>query len=145
MHVIYFHQLSRRSHYHRRCYDYYGRISTPLARQVHMDKPPEYGGHPSFGEISDILRTTTLRHEPPATYIALCSCKCNNFIVGKKSSIGDKPATKRHQNAITWERLPYATAPTLISSFRRIDEIFQLAIEQSSSKLSYYDKLHVQR
>ena len=45
--------------------------------------------------------------------------------------------------AITWERLIYATAPILISSFRRIDEIFQLAIEPSSSKLSHYDKLHV--
>lgn len=47
--------------------------------------------------------------------------------------------------AITWERLIYATAPILISSFRRIDEIFQLAIEPSSSKLSLYDKLHVRR
>ena len=41
--------------------------------------------------------------------------KCNKFVVGKKSAIGDKPATKRHENPISWERLPYATMPILTS------------------------------
>ncbi|KAH7925870.1 hypothetical protein BV22DRAFT_1088167 [Leucogyrophana mollusca] len=35
--------------------------------------------------------------------------KCSKFVSGKKSAIGDKPAIKRHQNPITWDRLPFAT------------------------------------
>ncbi|KAF8621415.1 hypothetical protein AX15_007826 [Amanita polypyramis BW_CC] len=47
------------------------------------------------------------------TLYSLSEDKCNKFVVGKKSAIGDKPATKRHENPISWERLPYATAPIL--------------------------------
>ncbi|KAF8636245.1 hypothetical protein AX17_003730 [Amanita inopinata Kibby_2008] len=49
------------------------------------------------------------------TLYSLSEDKCVKFVVGKKSAIGDKPAIKRHDNPITWERLPYATAPILTS------------------------------
>ncbi|KIL61369.1 hypothetical protein M378DRAFT_26115 [Amanita muscaria Koide BX008] len=44
---------------------------------------------------------------------SLSEDKCNKFVVGKKSTIGDKAATKRHENLISWERLPFATAPIM--------------------------------
>ncbi len=37
--------------------------------------------------------------------------KCNKFVIGKKSAMGDKPATRRYDTPITWDRLPYATTP----------------------------------
>jgi hypothetical protein len=43
----------------------------------------------------------------------LLSSKCNKFVLGKKSAIGDKPAVKRHEKPISWERLPFATAPII--------------------------------
>jgi cohesin loading factor subunit SCC2 len=39
-----------------------------------------------------------------------CS-KCNKFVIGKKSAVGDKPAIKRHDKPISWDRLPFATNP----------------------------------
>ncbi|OCH92592.1 hypothetical protein OBBRIDRAFT_791042 [Obba rivulosa] len=41
--------------------------------------------------------------------------KCSKWVVGKKSALGDKPATRRHERPISWERLPFATAPLLTS------------------------------
>lgn len=37
--------------------------------------------------------------------------KCNKFVIGKKSAIGDKPAVKRHENPLSWDRLPFAVTP----------------------------------
>ncbi|GLB45503.1 putative sister chromatid cohesion protein [Lyophyllum shimeji] len=37
--------------------------------------------------------------------------KCNKFSLGKKSAIGDKPAVKRHEKPISWDRLPFAMTP----------------------------------
>jgi cohesin loading factor subunit SCC2 len=34
-------------------------------------------------------------------------------VLGKKSAIGDKAAVKRHEKPISWDRLPFATAPIL--------------------------------
>lgn len=44
------------------------------------------------------------------------SSKCNKFAVGKKSAIGDKTATRRHEHPISWNRLPFATTPLLTSA-----------------------------
>ena len=44
------------------------------------------------------------------------SSKCNKFAIGKKSAIGDKAATRRHENPILWNRLPFATTPLLTSA-----------------------------
>ncbi|KAG9315547.1 hypothetical protein JVU11DRAFT_3168 [Chiua virens] len=40
--------------------------------------------------------------------------KCSKFVPGKKSAIGDKPAVKRHQYPISWDRLPFAMAPLIL-------------------------------
>jgi hypothetical protein len=39
--------------------------------------------------------------------------KCSKFAVGKKTAIGDRPVTKRHNKPISWDRLPFATTPLL--------------------------------
>ncbi|KAF7422876.1 Sister chromatid cohesion protein 2 [Pleurotus ostreatus] len=41
--------------------------------------------------------------------------KCNKFIIGKKSALGDKAAVRRHETPISWERLPFASTPLLTS------------------------------
>ncbi|KAG5653655.1 hypothetical protein H0H81_011615 [Sphagnurus paluster] len=55
---------------------------------------------------------------PFLTFVAIVidmvtSRKCNKFSLGKKSAIGDKAAVKRHENPISWDRLPFATTPIL--------------------------------
>jgi len=42
--------------------------------------------------------------------------KCSKWVVGKKSTVGDRPATRRHERPISWDRLPFATAPLLTST-----------------------------
>ncbi|KAG6336273.1 hypothetical protein ID866_2827 [Astraeus odoratus] len=48
------------------------------------------------------------------TLYGLSEEKCSKFIPGKKSAVGDKPAIKRHQLPISWERLPFATRPLVL-------------------------------
>ncbi|KAF8879492.1 hypothetical protein BD779DRAFT_1551796 [Infundibulicybe gibba] len=49
------------------------------------------------------------------TLYSLSEDKCMKFMIGKKSAIGDKPATKRHDIPMSWDRLPFATIPLLTS------------------------------
>ncbi|KZT19995.1 ARM repeat-containing protein [Neolentinus lepideus HHB14362 ss-1] len=39
--------------------------------------------------------------------------KCSKWVPGKKSALGDRPATKRHEHPIPWDRLPFATRPVI--------------------------------
>jgi len=39
--------------------------------------------------------------------------KCNKFVIGKKSAVGDKAASKRNENPISWARLAFATNPLI--------------------------------
>ena len=39
--------------------------------------------------------------------------KCQKFVLNKKSALGDKAATKRHDKAISWDRLQFALKPIL--------------------------------
>ncbi|RPD54662.1 hypothetical protein L226DRAFT_613702 [Lentinus tigrinus ALCF2SS1-7] len=41
--------------------------------------------------------------------------KCSKFVVGKKSAVGDRPATRKHERPISWDGLPFATAPMVTS------------------------------
>jgi len=50
------------------------------------------------------------------TLYSLSEDKCNKFAIGKKSAIGDKTATRRHEHPISWNRLPFATTPLLTSA-----------------------------
>ncbi|KAF8073449.1 hypothetical protein FPV67DRAFT_1559883 [Lyophyllum atratum] len=47
------------------------------------------------------------------TLYSLSEEKCSKFLLGKKSAIGDKPAMKRHEKPISWDRLPFVTAPIM--------------------------------
>ncbi|KAJ3848406.1 hypothetical protein EV368DRAFT_49356 [Lentinula lateritia] len=49
------------------------------------------------------------------TLYMLSEEKCGKFNHTKKSTIGDKPALRRHDNPITWDRLPFAVKPVLTS------------------------------
>jgi hypothetical protein len=47
-------------------------------------------------------------HCDPSSHDTVSFRKCLKFVPGKKTAIGDKPASKRTDYALTWERLPYA-------------------------------------
>lgn len=49
------------------------------------------------------------------TLYGLSEEKCSKWVPGKKSALGDKPATKRHEHPISWDRLPFALRPILTS------------------------------
>jgi cohesin loading factor subunit SCC2 len=53
---------------------------------------------------------------PATCVIDPCSpSKCTKWVPGKKSAVGDKPATRKHEDPISWERLTFATTPLLTS------------------------------
>jgi len=37
--------------------------------------------------------------------------KCSKWVPGKKSALGDKPATRRKEVPLVWDRMPYAAQP----------------------------------
>jgi len=39
--------------------------------------------------------------------------KCSKWVPGKKSAVGDRPAVRRLETPISWDRMPFATAPVL--------------------------------
>ena len=41
--------------------------------------------------------------------------KCAKFIIGKKSAVGDRPATRKHERPLSWDSLPFAIAPMVTS------------------------------
>jgi len=61
--------------------------------------------------MSVIIAIVMLLKAHLKTLYSLSEDKCNKFVIGKKSAIGDKPATKRNDNPISWARLPFATDP----------------------------------
>jgi cohesin loading factor subunit SCC2 len=44
-----------------------------------------------------------------------CHRKCSKFVIGKKSTIGDRAAAKRHDHPINWDRMPFAGASLVTS------------------------------
>ncbi|KAF7297577.1 Sister chromatid cohesion protein [Mycena kentingensis (nom. inval.)] len=44
---------------------------------------------------------------------SLSEDKCSKFVLNKKSAVGDRAAQRRHTQPISWDRLPFATAPIL--------------------------------
>lgn len=61
--------------------------------------------------------------------------KCSKFVSGKKSAAGDKPAVKRNENPISWQRLPFSKAPLLTSEDLATQKtrVSQFVFVQSSS------------
>ncbi|KLO06964.1 hypothetical protein SCHPADRAFT_1002012 [Schizopora paradoxa] len=47
------------------------------------------------------------------TMYGLSEEKCSKFVVGKKSNVGDRPATRRKEVPISWDRMPFAAKPIL--------------------------------
>lgn len=43
----------------------------------------------------------------------LCDSKCQKFVLGKKSTVGDRPATRKRDVPISWERMPFIEKPLL--------------------------------
>lgn len=43
----------------------------------------------------------------------LCDSKCQKFVLGKKSTVGDRPATRKRDVPISWERMPFIEKPML--------------------------------
>jgi len=39
--------------------------------------------------------------------------KCSKWVPGKKSAVGDRPAVRRLETPITWDRMPFATVPVV--------------------------------
>ncbi|KAI1793228.1 hypothetical protein LXA43DRAFT_1124268 [Ganoderma leucocontextum] len=49
------------------------------------------------------------------TLYGLSEEKCAKFVIGKKSAVGDRPATRKHERPLSWDSLPFATAPMVTS------------------------------
>jgi len=47
------------------------------------------------------------------TMYGLSEDKCSKFVVGKKSNVGDRPATRRKDAPISWDRMPFAAKTIL--------------------------------
>ncbi|KAL5501640.1 SCC2 [Sanghuangporus vaninii] len=52
-----------------------------------------------------------------STY-SLSEEKCQKFVLGKKSTIGDRPAVRRRDIGISWERMPFA-----VKAIRTIEDV----------------------
>ena len=48
-------------------------------------------------------------------YVNSMDSKCSKWVIGKKTSLGDRTAIRRHRNPVSWERLTYAVRPILTS------------------------------
>jgi len=64
---------------------------------------------------SVIIAMTMLLKAYLKSLYGLSEEKCSKFMTGKKSAVGDKPAAKRHEKPISWDRLPFSTTPLLTS------------------------------
>ncbi|KAF8133417.1 hypothetical protein EV363DRAFT_1470656 [Boletus edulis] len=94
--------------------------STPNPNDTHVTNPipqPPLGANLDV----DVMRTSViicivmlLKSHLKVLY-GFSEEKCSKFVPGKKSAVGDKPAVKRHQFPITWDRLPFAMAPLILS------------------------------
>ncbi|EDR13190.1 uncharacterized protein LACBIDRAFT_292430 [Laccaria bicolor S238N-H82] len=92
------------------------------AMDVSADGPPSNDAQgivqdrPALMRTSVIIAMVMLLKAYLKTRYALSEDKCSKFVVGKKSAIGDKPATKRNDTSISWDRLPFATTPLLTTN-----------------------------
>ncbi|KAG2009721.1 proline-rich protein Rad9 [Coprinopsis cinerea AmutBmut pab1-1] len=85
-------------------------ISSNAAEAVVPLATPNYGDRDpvSLMRTSVIVAMVMLLKSYLKTLYGLSEDKCNKFVIGKKSAIGDRPATKRSDKPISWEKLPYA-------------------------------------
>ncbi|KAL0960842.1 hypothetical protein HGRIS_005858 [Hohenbuehelia grisea] len=91
---------------------------TDLQNPVSMNANELLPTHDSESRLA-IMRTTVivgiimLLKAHLKTLYSISEDKSNKFVMGKKSAVGDRPAVRKHENPISWERLPYASTPLL--------------------------------
>ncbi|OBZ71396.1 Protein rad9 [Grifola frondosa] len=87
-------------------------LTLPMASvpQVHAMVPME--DLPKMRSSVIVAMIMLLKAHLKAIY-GLSEEKCSKWVMGKKSAVGDKAATRRHERPLSWERLPFATAPML--------------------------------
>ncbi|EJF61054.1 hypothetical protein DICSQDRAFT_170603 [Dichomitus squalens LYAD-421 SS1] len=93
--------------------------------QIAQSKPPHAVLPPARCHDMGILRSSVivamvmLLKAHLKTLYGLSEEKCAKFVVGKKSAVGDRPATRKHERPLSWEPLPFATAPVVTSEDAR--------------------------
>ncbi|KAF9457433.1 hypothetical protein BDZ94DRAFT_1326256 [Collybia nuda] len=83
-----------------------------VEEQEHV-APPNIQDQVALMRNSVIIAMVMLLKAHLKALYSLSEDKCNKFSIGKKSTIGDKPAIKRNEKPISWDRLPFATTPLL--------------------------------
>ncbi|OSD02424.1 hypothetical protein PYCCODRAFT_1410918 [Trametes coccinea BRFM310] len=111
-----------------------GVIAQPVGQDVPMQEaaesvdpavPPEQQAAPAppaFGmqdlglmRSSVIIAMIMMLKLHLKTLYGISEEKCAKFVIGKKTAVGDRPAVRKHERPLSWERLPFATAPMLTS------------------------------
>lgn len=83
--------------------------------------PPNGASNPSWQSLdklpllrcSVVIAMIMLLKGHLKTLYGLSEEKCLKWVIGKKNAMGDKPANRRHNNLLSWDRIPFATAPLL--------------------------------
>ncbi|KAJ3516976.1 hypothetical protein NLJ89_g794 [Agrocybe chaxingu] len=88
-------------------------IQTDAMDVVPAETPDSKYNKVALMRTSVIIAMVMLLKAHLKTSYSLSEDKCLKFVIGKKSAVGDKAATKRHENPISWSRLPFATTPLL--------------------------------
>ncbi|KXN83113.1 Protein rad9 [Leucoagaricus sp. SymC.cos] len=87
----------------------------PATDEVSLDKLP-------LMRTSVIIAIVMLLKAHLKSLYSLSEEKCHKFVIGKKTAAGDKPATRRNDMPISWDRLPYATTPMLTTEDIKIQK-----------------------
>ncbi|KAI0770449.1 hypothetical protein C8Q74DRAFT_1202231 [Fomes fomentarius] len=92
------------------------------ASEVMAAQPPAEASAPpakphDFGMLrsSLIVAMIMLLKSHLKTMYGISEEKCSKFVIGKKSAVGDRPATRKHERPLAWDALPSATAPMVTS------------------------------
>lgn len=94
-----------------KCFPYHRVAIRPSCLDAHVGHNRNGHAFKSTPQVTVLFiwRVSTVFCWGTLPYLALS--KCIKFVIGKKSAIGDKPATKRNDAPISWARLPFALAP----------------------------------
>ncbi|KIY69312.1 hypothetical protein CYLTODRAFT_436196 [Cylindrobasidium torrendii FP15055 ss-10] len=93
-------------------------FTKPDAMDVDQAQPPQVPLADRIGTMRGtiVVAMAMLLKAHLKELYTLTEDKCNKFVLGKKSAIGDKAAARRHQGAIVWDRIPFAMRPLLTTT-----------------------------
>ncbi|EKM54090.1 uncharacterized protein PHACADRAFT_162472 [Phanerochaete carnosa HHB-10118-sp] len=88
-----------------------------LLKQLHGPSLPEaqFAERLPLIQSSVIIAIIMMLKAHLKTLYGISEEKCAKWVIGKKTAVGDRPATRRHEKPLSWDRLPFATAPILSS------------------------------